>query len=478
MKIMYVGAECAPFFKTGGLGDVLGALPKEIAKKGEEVSVVLPFHERLFPDRFRDQLTDLFHFTVKVGWREQYCGIKKMTLNDVDYYFVDSQYYFAREGIYGYYDDGERYAFFQMAVIEMLEQLPLIPDILHVNDYHTAMIPFLLKEKYGWINAYHDIKTVLSIHNLQFQGRYSPEILADLFGMGGEKYSDGTIRFADDVNFMKAGLIYADQIVTVSPSYAEEIKTPEFGEGLNAILNQEDWHLRGILNGIDYDIYDPKTDPHIEANFSVDTLDKKIENKLALQRQLGLPETKDTMMIGVVSRLTRQKGFQLLLSEMWNLLQFDVQVVVLGTGDPDFENDFRYFENEFPERCRSIIDFDLGLAQKIYAGSDLFLMPSGFEPCGLSQMISMRYGTLPLVHEIGGLRDSVTPYNPVTQEGTGFGFSDFRPFILMETIKQAIGVYNEEPETWKKLMKNGMTKDFSWKTASQNYEHLYQEMKN
>lgn len=476
MKIMFVGAECAPFFKTGGLGDVLGALPKEIAKKGEEVAVLLPFHARLFPDKFKDKVEDLFNFTVHVGWREQYCGIKRLVRDGVTYYFVDNRYYLGREGIYGYPDDGERYAFFQMAAIEALEQIPFIPDIMHVNDYHTAMIPFLLKEKYRWINAYHNIKTVLSIHNLQFQGRYEAGILPDLFGMGMEKYYDGTIRFEEDVNFMKAGLIYADQTITVSPSYAQEIRTPDFGEGLEAILNQESWRLQGFLNGIDYDIYNPETDTHIDTQFSKKTLKKKLKNKMSLQKELGLPENQHTMLIGVVSRLTRQKGFQLLLAELWNLLQFDVQIVVLGTGDPDFEDSFRYFDHTYPDKCRSIIDFNVDLAQKIYASCDLFLMPSAFEPCGLSQMIAMRYGTIPLVHEIGGLRDSVKPYNPITHEGTGFSFVDFSSYVLMETLKQAMEVYYNEPDTWKKMMLAGMNKDFSWETASQKYEDLYHEI--
>lgn len=476
MKITYVGAECAPFFKTGGLGDVMGALPKEIARKGNDVIVILPFHEMLMKDVFKDELKDVLSFDVQVGWRYQYCGVKSLEREDVTYYFVDNQYYFCRDRIYGYDDEVERYAFFQMAAIELLERIEFIPDVLHVNDYHTAMIPFLLKEKYRWINAYNEIKTVLSIHNLQFQGIYPADILSDLFGMGMEKYWDGTVRFENNINFMKAGLVYADQIVTVSPSYAEEIKTPAFGEGLEAILNQESWHLHGILNGIDYDVFDPNTDPHIFVNYDIDTLEDKKENKRLLQKQLALPEEEDQLVIGVVSRLTNQKGFQLLVDELNNLVQFDIQLIVLGTGQPDLEHSLGYFDRVFRDKCRSIIDFDLELAQKIYAGSDLFLMPSAFEPCGLSQMISMRYGTLPLVHEIGGLKDTVEPYNPVTGEGTGFGFIDFSSYVLMDTIKKALAVYQEEPEVWQKMMENGMEKDFSWKTASEGYHQLYKEL--
>ncbi|WP_265457507.1 glycogen synthase GlgA [Enterococcus sp. HY326] len=476
MKIVYAAAECTPFFKTGGLGDVMGALPKEIAKKGEEVAVILPFYEKIMAPKFKTELQDEFNFIVEVGWREQYCGVKSLKKDGLTYYFIDNQYYFGRDGIYGYFDDGERFAFFQMAVIEVLERIEFIPDVLHVNDYHTAMIPFLLKEKYRWINAYADIKTVLSIHNLQFQGIYAPQILADLFGMGLEKYYDGTIRFNDCVNFMKAGLIYANQIVTVSPTYAEEIKTPEFGEHLEAILNQESWHLTGILNGIDYDVFDPATDPHIYQNFDSKKPAGKAENKAQLQKELGLPVEKDVLLIGAVSRLTHQKGFQLLVNEMNNLLQFDVQVVVLGTGEYAFEEAFRYFNGAYSKKHRGIIDFDLDLAQKIYAGVDLFLMPSAFEPCGLSQMISMRYGTLPLVHEIGGLKDTVIPYNPLTKTGTGFGFVDFDSYIFMETIKKALKVFMEEPKIWQKMMAQGMTTDFSWTTRSNEYQDVYQKM--
>lgn len=476
MNVLFCAAECSPFFKTGGLGDVAGALPKELKKKGIDVRVVLPYSAKIAPD-FKGMCSDLTHFTVNVGWRQQYCGIKHLLHESIDYYFIDNEYYFNRPNIYGDYDDGEKFAFFQLAIIEMMEKIDFIPDILHLNDHHTAMIPFLLREKYGWINRYHGIKTLLTIHNLEFQGQYSPDMLSELFGMGREKYDDGTIRYNDALNFMKAGLIYSDKINTVSPSYAGEIQTPEFGFGLDPILRMESHKLCGILNGIDYEVFNPKTDKHLVSHYDSNSLDKKKVNKKALQQRLNLPVREDVPVIGLVSRLTHQKGCHLLLAEMEHLMAFDVQVVLLGTGDPSFERQFSYFGYHYPEKASINISFDEGLAQQIYAGADLFLMPSGTEPCGLSQMMAMRYGTLPIVHEIGGLRDSVIPFNPVTGQGTGFGFNDFNSYQLMETIKKALNLYKDYPETFEEVMEQSMEKDFSWHQSSQQYISLYNNLR-
>ena len=476
MKVLFCTAECSPFYKTGGLGDVAGALPKELKQHGVDVRVVLPFSSMISED-LRQQCEDIYYFTVNVGWRQQYCGIKYLHYNSIDYYFIDNEYYFKRPNIYGDYDDGEKFAFFQMAIIEMLEKIDFIPDVLHLNDHHTAMIPFLLKEKYNWINGYHHIKTMLTIHNLEFQGQYSPEILPELFGLGTERYDDGTIRFNDALNFMKAGILYTDKITTVSPSYAGEIQTPEFGFGLDPILRMESKKISGILNGIDYDLYNPETDQRLTYQYDAKTLSNKQLNKTELQKRLGLPVREDVPLIGLVSRLTYQKGFHILLAEMDNLLQFDVQVVLLGTGDPNFERQFSYFGYQYPEKASINIAFDETLAQQIYAGSDLFLMPSATEPCGLSQMMAMRYGTLPIVHEIGGLRDSVEPFNPVTGNGTGFGFNDFEGYQLMEAIKKGIFLYSDDKLVFESLMKQAMTKDFSWDQSSQKYISLYSELK-
>lgn len=475
MKVLFCTAECSPFYKTGGLGDVAGALPKELKTSGVDVRVVLPFSSKIDPE-LREACEDIYYFTVNVGWRQQYCGIKYFKNENIKYYFIDNEYYFNRPNIYGDYDDGEKFAFFQMAVIEMMEKIEFIPDVLHLNDHHTAMIPFLLKEKYNWINAYKDIKTLLTIHNLEFQGQYDSEILPELFGMGNERYEDGTIRFNDCLNFMKAGILYSDRITTVSPSYAREIQTPEFGFGLDEILRMETQKISGILNGIDEELYDPETDTYLPYSYNKDNLNNKKLNKAELQKKLGLPIREDVPMIGIVSRLTYQKGFHILLKEMENLLQFDVQLVLLGTGDPNFERQFAYFGYHHPDKTSINISFDESLAQQIYAGADLFLMPSGTEPCGLSQMMAMRYGTLPIVHEIGGLKDSVEPFNPVTGKGTGFGFSDFSPYQLMEAIKKGIFLYDNEPLVFESLIKQSMAKDFSWNQSAKKYISLYSEL--
>ena len=475
MKTLFVAAECAPFFKTGGLGDVAGALPKALKEKGTDIKVVLPFFTKM-PQRYKDQLQDLFSYDVYVGWRKKYCGVKYLQMNGIDYYFLDNLYYFDRPELYGYFDDGERFAFYQQAVIELMEKIDFIPDVMHLNDYHTSFIPCLLKEKYRWIQKFSKIRTVLTIHNIEFQGQYDRGILYDLFGMGSERYDDGSIRFNDCVNFMKAGILYADRVTTVSPSYAEEIKTPEFGAGLDVILRMESGKLSGIVNGIDYDTFDPAKDPALFANYDQRHLDKKIENKVQLQKYLELPVRPEVPVIGIVSRLTYQKGFHLLLQEMDNLLQFDVQLVLIGTGDPNFENQFRHFGEKYPTKTSIQITFDVTLAQKVYAGTDMFLMPSAFEPCGLSQMISMRYGTLPIIHEIGGLRDTVEPYNPITNEGTGFGFNIYESFYLMNAMKQAIELYQNHPDVWRGLMREAMSRDFSWDGSSEQYLELYKQM--
>ncbi|MDT2848405.1 glycogen synthase GlgA [Vagococcus carniphilus] len=475
MKVLFCTSEASPFFKTGGLGDVAGALPKELKRQGIDVRVVLPYFSKI-SEEFKNQCEDIYQFTVNVGWRKQYCGIKYLHHDSIEYYFIDNEYYFNRANIYGDYDDGEKFAFFQQAIIEMMEKIDFIPDVMHLNDHHTAMIPYLLTEKYNWIEVYSSIKTILTIHNLEFQGQYGRDILPEVFGMTPERFDDGTIRFNDAVNFMKAGILYADKVTTVSPNYANEIQTPAFGFGLDPILRMISYKLTGILNGIDYDVYNPETDQRLSHQYNVDTLELKKLNKAELQEQLGLPVREDVPLIGMVSRLTYQKGFHILLAELDNLLQFDVQVVLLGTGDPMFEHQFSHFGYLYPEKTSMNISFDETLAQQIYAGSDLFLMPSASEPCGLSQMMSMRYGTLPIVHEVGGLKDSVMPFNPVTGEGTGFGFSNFQPYFLMEVIKKGIFLFKDDKVAFESLMKQAMRKDFSWGHSCEQYIALYNDI--
>lgn len=472
MKIMFVAAEGAPFAKTGGLGDVIGALPKSLVKNGNEVAVVLPYYD-MVAAKFGDQVEDVLYFYTELGWRRAYVGVKRLVRDGVTFYFIDNQDYFFRGRVYGEWDDGERFAFFQLAALELMEKVDFIPDILHVHDYHTAMIPFLLKEKYHWINAYKNIKTVFTIHNIEFQGQFDPGMLGELFGVGAERYEDGTLRWNDCLNWMKAAVLYSDRVTTVSPSYAQEIMTPEFGKGLDQVMRMESGKLSGIVNGIDTDLLDPETDPYLVAHFSADDLSGKAKDKAALQERVGLPVRSDVPLIGIVSRLTDQKGFDLVVNELNNILQNDLQVVVLGTGYADYENAFAWFGHNYPEKMSANITFDLELAQQIYAACDIFLMPSAFEPCGLSQMMAMRYGTLPLVHEVGGLRDTVIPYNRYEKTGTGFTFNNFSGYWLTTTLSLALDVYYNHKEDWQVLQQNAMSTDFSWDTASLAYEDLY-----
>ncbi|MDR2465467.1 MAG: glycogen synthase GlgA [Streptococcaceae bacterium] len=475
MRVLFAASEAAPFFKTGGLGDVAGALPKELVRKGEDVRVVLPLWTKM-KEEYKDQLQDVLNFEVYVGYRRQYCGVKTMHLDGVQFYFIDNLFYFDREGLYGYFDDGERFAFYQMAVIEMMERIDFIPDIVHVNDYHTAFIPFLLKEKYRWIGAYKEIKTILTIHNIEFQGIYNKSILWELYGMGSERYDDGTIVWDNMLNMLKAGILYADKVNTVSPSYAGEIQTSEFGSGLDHVLRMESGKLSGILNGIDYDTNNPETDPLIDHHFSKEDFEGKAKDKAAVQELMGLPVRDDVPLIAMVSRLTYQKGFHLVLQEMHSLMQQDVQIVLLGTGYQEFEDGFRYYAERYPDKFAASISFNVKMAQMFYAGADIFLMPSAFEPCGLSQMMSMRYGTIPVVHEIGGLKDSVEPFNPVTGVGTGFGFQEFESFFLRQSVEKALELYKTSHEAWRKIQLLAMEKDFSWGTQSERYLDLYREI--
>ena len=477
MKILFVAAEGAPFSKTGGLGDVIGALPKSLVKAGHEVAVILPYYD-MVEAKFGDQIEDVLQFEVYVGWRRQFCGIKKTVLNGVTFYFIDNQYYFFRGHVYGDFDDGERFAFFQLAALEAMERINFIPDVLHAHDYHTAMIPFLLKEKYRWIQAYQGIKTVLTIHNLEFQGQFSESMLWDLFRVGFERYADGTVRWNDCLNWMKAGILYADRVTTVSPSYAYEIMTTEFGCGIDQILRMESGKLSGIVNGIDTDLYNPETDALLEYHFNKTDLLGKAQNKAKLQERVGLPVRPDVPMIGIVSRLTRQKGFDVVVESLHRMLQEDIQIVLLGTGDPGFEQAFSWFSQVFPEKLSANITFDVKLAQEIYAACDLFLMPSRFEPCGLSQMMAMRYGTLPLVNEVGGLRDTVQAFNPIDGTGTGFSFNNLTPYWLNWALQTALDVYHNHHDVWKNMQVQAMECDFSWDTACKSYLDLYLSLAN
>ncbi|MER2226056.1 MAG: glycogen synthase GlgA [Carnobacterium sp.] len=475
MKVLFAAAECAPFFKTGGLGDVAGALPKELKKQGIDVRVVLPLYGTM-PQKYKDQLVDVAQFEVKVGWRSQYCGIKKLRKDEVIYYFIDNLYYFDRPSIYGFDDDSERFAFFAQAICEMLEKIEFVPDVLHVNDWHTSIIPVLLKDKYQWITSYQSIKTILTIHNLQFQGVFDQLVLSDLYGIGYNAFHEHGLKYYDDINCLKGGIFYADQVTTVSPTYAQEIQTPQFGENLDGVLRFNSYKLSGILNGIDYEVFDPETDNAIPAHFSTKNLKGKTVNKTTLQERVGLPVNEKIALMSMVSRLTTQKGCNLLRDKIDELMHRNIQVLILGTGEKEYEDSFNYFTWKYPDKFKVIVDFDVALAQHIYAGSDLFIMPSAFEPCGLSQLNSLRYGTLPIVHETGGLKDTVQPYNPYTGEGTGFSFNDFRSTVMVETIDRALTVYYDEPKNWTSLVKQAMSKDFSWEKSTNDYIQVYTAM--
>lgn len=475
MRVLFAAAESAPFFKTGGLGDVVGALPKALCQKGHDVRVILPLYGTM-PERYKEQLEDVLYFQLNMGWKYAYCGVKKLVLDGVIYYFIDNESYFLRDQCYGYWDDGERFAFFSMAICEVMEKIDFIPNIVHAHDWHVAMVPALLVHKYHWIKAYRDIRKILTIHNLRFQGVYDPVLLDSVFGMGYHAYKDDGVKDKDHINFLKGGINYSDRVTTVSPSYAQEIQTKEFGEGLDEVLQYNQWKIRGIINGIDVDINNPAADKLIAHPFDVDSIEEKKKNKTALQERLGLTVDEDVVLMGMVTRLTDQKGISLVLDGIHEMMQKKVQLVVLGTGEPEYENGLREAEKLYPDRVRPVIDFNLALAQNIYAASDLFLMPSAFEPCGLSQMISFRYGSIPLVHETGGLRDTVIPYNPVTGEGTGFSFWDFSAHALLEVLDVALEVYYDNPKQWQDLVCKGMKLDFSWNTSVALYEELYEEL--
>lgn len=474
MRILFAGAECAPFVKTGGLGDVLGALPNELAERGDDVGVVLPLYQDI-PDKYRQKMQYQGNFIVPVGWRNQYCGIFTYKHHGVTYFFIDNEYYFKRPGIYGYYDDGERFAYFQQAVIMMMERFNFIPSILHCNDYHTAFIPFLLHEKWGFVDAYRGIKTVLTIHNLEFQGKYNAKTLPGFFNMGYDWFDSGIVRQSGDVNWMKTGILYADRVTTVSPSYAREIQTPEFGQGLDGILRMCSHKVTGILNGIDFKRYNPETDPDIKADYNVRKLRKKVQNKIALQKELGLKRAAHIPLIGMVTRLTAQKGCQLLVDELDNILKFNVQVAILGNGDSFYEHALSEIAKRHPGKMSLTLAFDTKLAQRIYAGADSFLMPSAFEPCGLSQLIALHYGTLPVVHQIGGLADTVWVYDKTKNEGTGFGFKEFSGYQMVQAIKNMLAAYGEK-DIWFKMQRTAMKSDFSWHKSASDYQWMYREL--
>ena len=475
MQIVFASAECAPFVKTGGLGDVAGSLPAALVRAGAEVIVMVPKYATI-KDEYKAQMEHFADFYVSLGWRNEYCGLEKLERDGVTYMFVDNERYFARDYPYGFFDDGERFAFFSKAITESLQHLPagFECDILHCNDWQTALAPVFLREFYQGLPLYDRVKTVFSIHNVAFQGQFSDTVMEDILGVAHIPAAASQLRCdACSVNYMLGALRYADAITTVSPTYANEIQTPEFGEGLDGVLRERSYALQGILNGIDVAGFDPATDKRIAANYTVEDRSGKAVCKAKLQEELGLEVRDDRPLMVMVTRLPRQKGMDLVMYALDRTLAGGVQVAVLGTGDRDYEDGLRYFQDKYPGTMAARIEFDPALSQRMYAGADMFLMPSKFEPCGLSQIIAMRYGTLPIVRETGGLKDTVIPYNEFTGEGTGFSFSNFNGDEMGDAVFRAARLFWDNRDAWNQLVTQAMSQDFSWTRSADKYLDLY-----
>lgn len=475
MQIVFASAECAPFVKTGGLGDVAGSLPAALVRAGAEVIVMVPKYATI-KDEYKAQMEHFSDFYVSLGWRNEYCGLEKLEHDGVTYMFIDNERYFARDYPYGFFDDGERFAFFSKAITESLQHLPagFECDILHCNDWQTALAPVFLREFYQGLPLYDRVKTVFSIHNVAFQGQFSDTVLEDILGVAHIPAAASQLRCdACSINYMLGALRYADAITTVSPTYAGEIQTPEFGEGLDGVLRERSYALQGILNGIDVAAFDPATDKRIAANYTVEDRSGKAVCKAKLQEELGLEVRDDRPLMVMVTRLTRQKGMDLVMYALDRILSGGVQVAVLGTGDRDYEDGLRYFQDKYPGTMAARIEFDPALSQRMYAAADMFLMPSKFEPCGLSQIIAMRYGTLPIVRETGGLKDTVVPYNEFTGEGTGFSFSNFNGDEMGDAVFRAARLFWDNRDAWNQLVTQAMSQDFSWTRSADKYLDLY-----
>ena len=475
MQIVFASAECAPFVKTGGLGDVAGSLPAALVRAGAEVIVMVPKYATI-KDEYKAQMEHFADFYVSLGWRNEYCGLEKLEHDGVTYMFIDNERYFARDYPYGFFDDGERFAFFSKAITESLQHLPagFECDILHCNDWQTALAPVFLREFYQGLPLYDRVKTVFSIHNVAFQGQFSDTVMEDILGVAHIPAAASQLRCdACSINYMLGALRYADAITTVSPTYAGEIQTPEFGEGLDGVLRERSYALQGILNGIDVAGFDPATDKRIAANYTVEDRSGKAVCKAKLQEELGLEVRDDRPLMVMVTRLTRQKGMDLVMYALDRILAGGVQVAVLGTGDRDYEDGLRYFQDKYPGTMAARIEFDPALSQRMYAAADMFLMPSKFEPCGLSQIIAMRYGTLPIVRETGGLKDTVIPYNEFTGEGTGFSFSNFNGDEMGDAVFRAARLFWDNRDAWNQLVTQAMSQDFSWTRSADKYLDLY-----
>ena len=475
MKVLFVASEAYPFIKTGGLGDVAYALPKALRKLGIDARVIIPKYSGI-SSSFKNCMEDIDTFNVTVGWRNQYCGLQYLTYDEVPYYFIDNEYYFNRPQIYGSYDDGERFSFFSKAILEAIKYMgDFTPDIIHCNDWHSGIVPVLLKEHYSEDEKYSKIKSIFTIHNLKYQGVFAKEILGELLNLDWKYFKEESLKFYNDVSFMKGGIVFSDAVTTVSETYAKEIQTPFYGEALDGLLSQKSENLYGIVNGIDYELYNPKVDKKILYNYDVNSKNQKGKNKLKLQQKLNLAVNEDIPMIGIVTRLVKQKGLDLIVDKLQELLSLPVQIVLLGSGDGYYEDIFQYYASIYPSRISTNIIFDEALAQQIYAASDMFLMPSLFEPCGIGQLIALKYGSIPIVRETGGLKDTIIPYNKYTGSGNGFSFANYNSEELLAAINKALELYNDKV-SWGKLVENAMLSDNSWESSAKNYMNLYNSL--
>ena len=474
-QILFAAFEAAPFMKTGGLGDVAGSLPEAVKSPEYDIRVILPLLS-VIPDEYKARMKFVKNYEVPLGWRSKYCGLFRMRKGGVTYYFLDNEYYFKRDRLYGEFDDAERIAFFSKAILETIVNVnALNPDIIHCNDWHTALVPVFLHEQYRDVPGFAGIKTVFTIHNLQFQGQYDKFITGDILGLEGTPAA-GQMIHDDAVNFMQGAVIYSDLVTTVSPTYADNICTIEYGEGLEGLFQSRSYKLRGIVNGIDYKVYNPEKDHAVAENYNSDTIERKVKSKLALQRELGLPEDPDIPLFAMVTRMTSQKGMDLVSAVLPQIADRGMQLAILGTGDTEYEEDAKLAAGMYPDKICARIMFDEKLSRRFYAGADCFIMPSIFEPCGLAQMMAMRYGTLPLVRKTGGLKDTVRGYWDYGEEADGFSFNDPDANGLLVTIDQALSIWYDSPEIWKKLQMNAMAEDFSWTKSAEIYKAMYDEL--
>lgn len=475
MKILYVSSECSPFIKTGGLGDVAGSLPQKIKEIGEDIRVVLPLYSSI-EKQYKDKMKFIKDIKVQLSWRSAYCGIFELEYENITYYFIDNEQYFKRNNIYGEYDDGERFAFFSKACLDILPNIDFLPDVINCNDWQTGLVPVYLKLNFYNNDFYRNIKTVFTIHNIAYQGIYNRDILENVFDINSFHFYNGTVENDGLINIMKAAIVLSDKVMTVSETYAQEIKTDYYGEGLNHILNIHADKLVGILNGIDFDYFNPETDEHIFKKYSVKTLENKAQNKKGLLKLCGLDSKKDVPVIGIISRLVSHKGLDLIEAVINEIASSDVKIIILGQGEWKYENMFINLEKEYPSKVSTHIAFSDDLAKKMYAGCDMLLMPSKSEPCGIAQMIAMRYGTVPIVRETGGLYDTVKPLIKENNTGNGFTFKNYNAHDMLHVIREACYIYTNEKDTWKDLMERCMTCDNSWNASAQKYLDIYKSL--